>query len=75
MKRRTSQQVTKGTLTWITKGLISKAYPYEIIDKIRGFEIWMYAEHGYQNLAREIQSKREAIAFCERHKQQQKETA
>jgi hypothetical protein len=75
MKRRTSQQVIKGTLSWINKGLVWTAYPYEIVDRVRGWEIWAHGRHGYENLAREIESKKEAMAFCERHRQKQKETA
>jgi len=70
MKRRTPQGSRSSNWhgpknsNWITKGLMSKSYPYEIIDKIRGFEIWMHGRNGYENLAREIQTKREAIEFA-----------
>jgi hypothetical protein len=68
------KKLNKQSLSWITKGLTSKAYPYEIVDNVRGYSVWMYGERHYENLARELPSLKVAKAFCEQHAKQQKET-
>lgn len=62
-------------LSWIHKHGTSKAYPYEVIDKIREFKVYWYGERGYELLAHELPSRKAGIEFCERHWQRVKETA
>lgn len=67
--------MTAPKLSWIQKGQTSKAYPYEIVDTIRGYSVYMYGTTRYEMLAHELKSRKLAIEFCERHRAQQSETA